>query len=173
MINRINTYLDDAYFEFTTFKQSDLGIGKVFYSNEKNLSDEVAKQIKPLSLASSEAFWKNIISEKNLSRVQLDQSDWICNLKWKGFIYWLDNYNKGEYKKIEKLLREYLNWNQDLPVYFCCGYSDIIKTTWSIFTQYWMNFVEYEDDGPILLAEKKREIITITPLGYFNKSIIA
>ena len=59
---------------------------------------------------------------------------------------------------------EFLSWQDDVTVYFCYEKYNIIETRWSIFKRYWKNFLFY-DDGPILIARRRKEALWFDSKG--------
>ena len=51
---------------------------------------------------------------------------------------------------------EFIDWQDDVTVYFCYEKYNVIETKWSIFKKHWKNFLFY-DDGPILIGRRRKE----------------
>jgi hypothetical protein len=128
------------------------------------------KKIEILTKESSIKFWNMYFSSKNTSMMKLDRDDWVCKVKWTDVGDWGDAYNSNQPDNVSNLLKNYLKWEKDTVVYYCCGCRNIIKSNWENFLDMWMNFLEYEDEAPIIVGSNKNEVIRFTPIGRIQAS---
>ncbi len=59
---------------------------------------------------------------------------------------------------------EHIDWQDDVTVYFCYEKYNVIETKWLIFKNNWKNFLFY-DDGPILLARRRKQALWFNSEG--------
>ncbi len=133
-----------------------------FTDEEIPIPENDLVQIKPLSELSSTDFWQQNISTNNSHPMRLGNSDWFANLRLASLCQWQDDWNKNDFARITKLLRNKVNWENNTIVHMCWHRSTVIETNWQTFTRYWINFL-FEDEGPILIAKDKSELFTFGP----------
>lgn len=56
------------------------------------------------------------------------------------------------------VILQYLDWQDDVTIYFCYEKYNVIETKWSVFKRHWKNFLFY-DDGPFLLARRRKQVL--------------
>lgn len=119
-------------------------------------------QIKPLTHKSADQFWEKYISAYNKHTMLLNENDWFNNVELEAIANWQNDWNENNYTRITNILKDKVSWPEDTTIYFCWSNTNIIETTWSIFTSYWINFL-FDDEGPILITKENDELFTIGP----------
>ncbi|MGL6257834.1 DUF2947 domain-containing protein [Vibrio sp. WXL103] len=114
--------------------------------------------IKPMTQARASQLWKEQISATSPDAARFSSQDWPANdSNWLENIDWMQAWEAEDDLMPEGLL-EYIDWQDDVTVYFCYEKYNIIETKWSIFKRYWKNFLFY-DDGPILIGKKRSQAL--------------
>ncbi|MFA0678790.1 DUF2947 family protein, partial [Vibrio sp. 10N.222.51.A6] len=82
---------------------------------------------------------------------------------WNEEISWMANWEADEPEMPEEILN-FIDWQDDVTVYFCYEKYNILETKWSVFKKHWKNFLFY-DDGPILLGRRRSEALWFATNG--------
>ena len=59
---------------------------------------------------------------------------------------------------------DFIDWQDDVTVYFCYEKYNVLETKWSVFKKHWKNFLFY-DDGPILLGRRRSQALWFATNG--------
>ncbi|NOH80579.1 DUF2947 family protein [Vibrio sp. RE86] len=114
--------------------------------------------IKPMDQARASQLWKENISAQSPDADRLSSGDWPMNeSNWKETIDWMAAWESDDESLPEELLN-FIDWQDDVTVYFCYEKYNVIETKWSIFKKHWKNFLFY-DDGPILIGRRRSEAL--------------
>ncbi|WP_117234662.1 DUF2947 domain-containing protein [Vibrio maerlii] len=136
----------------------------IFTHQSMPIPQEDLEQIKPMSQARAAQFWKENISAQSPDAERLSSQDWPMNTKnWLHDVDWMDNWEDDDLGLPEEVL-EFLDWQDDVTVYFCYEKYNVVETKWSIFKQHWKNFLFF-DDGPILLGRRRDQALWFNTNG--------
>ena len=98
--------------------------------------------------------WKKYLGTTNASYFKLEDNHWLVNTNPTFSERWIDDFNNETINSVKAYLDMEVSWEDQSMVYFCISKYLIIETTWSFFKNNWMNFIECEDDCPIVYNEK-------------------
>ena len=116
------------------------------------------KAIKPMSADRSSQLWKENISSQSPDAERLSSSDWpMKESNWSMKVDWMQAWESDENSMPDDII-DFIDWQDDVTVYFCYEKYNILETKWSAFKKYWKNFLFY-DDGPILIARRRNEAL--------------
>ena len=155
-ISNSNNILYSGDYEYVELGNSDI---RDFFSNH------LADDIKVLTKNSSIEFWGKYFSKKNKTVMQLDKDDWVLKVKWENIGYWTKDYDCNCISNVKNLLMKCINWDGNASIYFCSSCYNILKTSWSIFLDNWIEFITYNEDGAIIIAENKSEAVSFAAIG--------
>lgn len=82
---------------------------------------------------------------------------------WKDEVDWMKAWEADE-NVLPQEVSDFIDWQDDVTVYFCYEKYNVIETKWSVFKKYWKNFLFY-DDGPILLGRRRSEALWFSTDG--------
>ena len=99
--------------------------------------------------------WQKYIDEKATSYFRLPDDNWIIKSEQVIIGEWLSDFNKNRSQETKAKLDSSILWSDNNTVWFCISKALVIETSWYDFKRLWMNFLECEDDGPILLNSKE------------------
>ncbi|MBD8512155.1 DUF2947 domain-containing protein [Photobacterium sp. 2_MG-2023] len=115
-------------------------------------------QIKPLSQARSATLWREHISSQSPDSDHFGKGDWAGEDKnWTETVEWQAAWDDDE-PALPEVLADFLDWEDNTPVYFCYEKYNLIETSWGVFKRNWKNFLFF-DDGPLLIARKKTQAV--------------
>lgn len=150
-----------TYFIKNLIKMNSTLITKTFYSE---YFDKEVKDIYLLEKDVASKLWESKIDSKSNSFFRLsDDNPIIFNSKNIGD--WKSYYNEDNISDLQSFLNSTTNWENDNTVFFCINKETIIKTNYSTFLNNIFNFLEVNDDCPILLNNENPECIYFAPLG--------
>ncbi|MDN3610209.1 DUF2947 domain-containing protein [Vibrio ostreicida] len=136
----------------------------IFTHQSMPVPEEELEHIKPMSQARSAQFWKDNISAQSPDSERLSPSDWPMKASnWQESVSWMAAW-EGDNTEMPKTLAEFIDWQDDVTVYFCYEKYNVIETKWSLFKKHWKNFLFY-DDGPILIGRRRKEALWFDSLG--------
>ncbi|MCL9781164.1 DUF2947 domain-containing protein [Vibrio sp. S4M6] len=136
----------------------------IFTHQSMPIPDEDLELIKPMSAQRSAQFWKENISPTSPDSERLSSQDWPQKKSnWSNEVNWMINWEDDELGLPEEIL-EHLDWQDDVTVYFCYEKYNVVETKWQVFKKHWKNFLFY-DDGPILLARKRKQALWFNSEG--------
>ncbi|PMG26646.1 hypothetical protein BCU97_22790 [Vibrio splendidus] len=128
------------------------------------LPTEDLEKIKPMTQARASQFWKENVSPQSPDAERLSSQDWPSKASnWNEEISWMANWEADEPEMPEEILN-FIDWQDDVTVYFCYEKYNILETKWSVFKKHWKNFLFY-DDGPILLGRRRSEALWFATNG--------
>ena len=137
---------------------SDYRNAWVFRHKDMPVSPEDMEQIKPLSEPSAFEFWQQRISKEAHHPTDFASNDWAANKNtWLHKDRWQSAWDSPS-PDLPELISEHIDWADNVRVFFCYESSKIIETTWAVFKINWKNFLFF-DDGPLLIARKKKQAI--------------
>lgn len=114
--------------------------------------------IKPMTAPRAAQLWKEQISAQSPDAERLSPSDWpMKDSNWQETINWISAWESDDAQMPEEI-EQFIDWQDDVTVYFCYEKYNIIETKWSIFKKHWKNFLFY-DDGPILIARRRKQAL--------------
>ncbi|MCG9599146.1 DUF2947 domain-containing protein [Vibrio sp. Isolate25] len=116
------------------------------------------EQIKPMTQARAAQLWKDNISAQSPDSERLSSGDWpMKESSWKDNVNWMAAWESDE-EALPEGVAEFIDWQDDVTVYFCYEKYNVIETKWSVFKKHWKNFLFY-DDGPILIGRRRKEAL--------------
>ena len=130
----------------------------IFTHQSMPVPEAELEAIKPMSQARASQLWKENISAQSPDADRLSSSDWPMNeSNWKETVDWMAAWESDEEPLPESVI-EFIDWQDDVTVYFCYEKYNVIETKWSTFKKHWKNFLFY-DDGPILIGRRRSEAL--------------
>ncbi|WP_406802720.1 DUF2947 domain-containing protein [Alkalimarinus alittae] len=138
----------------------------VFRHQDMPVSAEDLAQIKPLSESSAYQLWRQRISKEADLPTEWESGDWAANENaWQHKEIWQKAWDSSS-PDLPELITEHIDWADNVTVFFCYESSKIIETSWAVFKRNWKNFLFF-DDGPILIARKKKQAVQFFQNGAF------
>ncbi|NVD06829.1 DUF2947 family protein [Vibrio sp. JPW-9-11-11] len=114
--------------------------------------------IKPMTQARSAQLWQENISAQSPDSDRLSSSDWpMKESNWKETVDWMAAWESDD-QALPLPVVDFIDWQDDVTVYFCYEKYNVVETKWSVFKKYWKNFLFY-DDGPILIGRRRSEAL--------------
>ncbi|WP_062269767.1 DUF2947 family protein [Endozoicomonas arenosclerae] len=115
----------------------------------------------------SELFWDKEISNKGASYFKLPNDCWLVSGESDLIGSWLDFYNKSDNIPVSNILKSKFKWSDKETVRFCISKCIILESSWSVFLEFWDDFLAIDDDCPILIPSNpiNREAILFRPIG--------
>ncbi|MEZ8731726.1 DUF2947 domain-containing protein [Vibrio splendidus] len=136
----------------------------IFTHQSMPLPAEDLEKIKPMTQARASQFWKENVSPQSPDAERLSSQDWPSKASnWNEEISWMANWEADEPEMPEEILN-FIDWQDDVTVYFCYEKYNVLETKWSVFKKHWKNFLFY-DDGPILLGRRRSEALWFATNG--------
>ncbi|CAH0526134.1 DUF2947 domain-containing protein [Vibrio hippocampi] len=130
----------------------------IFTHQSMPVPEQDWSQIKPMTQARAAQFWKENVSAQSPDAERLSSQDWPMNeSNWLESVDWMQEWESDD-NALPSAVNEFLDWQDDVTVYFCYEKYNIIETKWSVFKKYWKNFLFY-DDGPFLLARRRNQAL--------------
>ncbi|WP_086984228.1 DUF2947 domain-containing protein [Vibrio aphrogenes] len=121
-------------------------------------------QIKPIPPQRAAQLWIENISKQSPDAERLSPSDWASKASnWHDEIDWSEAWEADE-PELPQAILDYINWQDDVTVYFCYEKYNIIETKWSVFKKHWKNFLFF-DDGPLLIGRRRSEVLWFNTNG--------
>lgn len=138
-----------------------------FKHRELPINEQDLTLIKPLAETLSNQIWHQLIS-KNANHPDLfHKEDWpLKQQTWTEKGLWQDCW-EAEGTEFPEAIEDFIEWEGNTVVYFCYSADNIIETTWDNFRKHWKNFL-FLDNGPILIAKRRSEVIQFTDKGHFT-----
>lgn len=120
--------------------------------------------IKPMTQARSSQLWQENISAQSPDADRLSSSDWpMKESNWKDTVGWMAPWEDDDASLPEEVL-SFIDWQDDVTVYFCYEKYNVIETKWATFKKHWKNFLFY-DDGPFLIGRRRKEALWFDSKG--------
>ncbi len=136
----------------------------IFTHQSMPVPEEDLAAIKPMTQARASQLWKENISAQSPDAERLSSSDWpMKESNWQQTIDWMAAWEADE-EAMPHELEEFIDWQDDVTVYFCYEKYNVIETKWSVFKKHWKNFLFY-DDGPILIGRRRKEALWFDTQG--------
>ncbi|MGC9421473.1 DUF2947 domain-containing protein [Vibrio sp.] len=130
----------------------------IFTHQSMPIPAEDLAQIKPMTAMRSAQFWQENISAQSPDADRFSSQDWPSKPgHWIEQVDWISEWESDE-DSLPQAILTYINWQDDVTVYFCYEKYNVIETKWSLFKRHWKNFLFY-DDGPILLGRRRTEAL--------------
>ncbi|QBY03511.1 DUF2947 family protein [Thalassotalea sp. HSM 43] len=148
-------------------KIDDLKYAWVFRFKQLPISEQDMQLIKPMAPARCATLWGQFIAKN------ADHPDFIGEADWPGKDdSWHDKGNwqnawESDDESLPDEIADFLDWQGNTTVYFCNSRKQVIETRFDVFQRCWKNFLMM-DDGPILIAKKKKQAIQFFPDGTFR-----
>lgn len=139
----------------------------VFRFKNLPISEQDLKAIKPMSIARSSALWSQFISKQVDHPDFFKEGDWPFNdATWVDKAPWEKSW-ESDNNSLPELINTHIDWQNNTTVYYCNSKKQVIETTWAVFKRCWKNFLMM-DDGPILIAKKRKETVQFLSDGSFK-----
>ncbi|MDC5853027.1 DUF2947 domain-containing protein [Vibrio europaeus] len=136
----------------------------IFTHQSMPVPEEDLAAIKPMTQARASQLWKENISAQSPDADRLSSSDWpMKESNWKQEVDWMAAWEADD-EAMPSELTEFIDWQDDVTVYFCYEKYNVIETKWSVFKKHWKNFLFY-DDGPILIGRRRKESLWFDTKG--------
>ncbi|ANU36633.1 DUF2947 domain-containing protein [Vibrio scophthalmi] len=136
----------------------------IFTHQSMPVAEQDLEAIKPMDQARAAQLWKDNISAQSPDADRLASSDWPMKApNWSNSVDWMTAWESDEEELPAEIL-EFIDWQDDVTVYFCYEKYNILETKWSIFKKYWKNFLFY-DDGPFLIGRRRTEALWFDDKG--------
>ncbi|GAD79203.1 DUF2947 domain-containing protein [Vibrio ezurae] len=136
----------------------------IFTHQSMPIPEQDLAAIMPMTQAKSSVFWKDNISKQSPDAERMSSQDWATsNQNWLDSVNWMSNWESDDQGLPDEIF-EHIDWQDDVTVYFCYEKYNVIQTTWSIFKAHWKNFLFF-DDGPILVARRRKQALWFTSDG--------
>jgi len=137
---------------------------------KSDFSEEFVNQIEGsaflYSRKTSSDYWDKYIDKKSSSYFSLLDNNWIVESKKNNLGFWIEDYNNDNSEQVQKLLLDKIPWKLEDTIIYCISRFLIIESTWENFTKLWMNFIECDDDCPIIInLNVKGNAIVFNPIG--------
>ncbi|MFN3014616.1 DUF2947 domain-containing protein [Vibrio coralliilyticus] len=130
----------------------------IFTHQSMPVPEQDLAQIKPMTQARAAQLWKENISAQSPDAERLSSGDWpMKDSNWKESLDWMVAWEADE-EALPEGVAEFIDWQDDVTVYFCYEKYNVIETKWSVFKKHWKNFLFY-DDGPILIGRRRKEAL--------------
>ncbi|MEF1290658.1 DUF2947 domain-containing protein [Vibrio sp. M260118] len=144
----------------------------IFTHQSMPVPEEDLAYIKPMTQARASQLWKENISPQSPDAERLSSSDWpMKESNWQQNVDWMVAWEADD-AIMPPEVEQFIDWQDDVTVYFCYEKYNVIETKWSVFKKHWKNFLFY-DDGPILIGRRRKEALWFdtqgtVKLGYRN-----
>ncbi|PMH46569.1 hypothetical protein BCU68_00530 [Vibrio sp. 10N.286.49.B3] len=126
-------------------------------------AEDLAK-IHPMSQARASQLWQENVSPQSPDADRFSPQDWASKeSNWSDTIDWMTEWEADE-EALPQGILDFIDWQDDVTVYFCYEKYNVIETKWSVFKKHWKNFLFY-DDGPILLGRRRSEALWFDSKG--------
>ncbi len=136
----------------------------IFTHQSMPLSSSDLEQIKPMTQARASQFWQENISRHSPDSDRFSTQDWPGKKSsWINEADWMAVWESDD-NALPKAIAEYIDWQDDVTVYFCYEKYNILETKWWLFKKHWKNFLFF-DDGPILLGRRRNQALWFASNG--------
>ena len=136
----------------------------IFTHQSMPVPEEDLAAIKPMTQVRASQLWKENISAQSPDADRLSSSDWpMKESNWKQEVDWMAAWEADD-EAMPLELTEFIDWQDDVTVYFCYEKYNVIETKWSVFKKHWKNFLFY-DDGPFLIGRRRKEALWFDTKG--------
>ncbi len=130
----------------------------IFTHQSMPLADSDLEQIKPMTQARAAQFWKENISSQSPDADRFSSQDWPGKKSsWTDEVNWMAAWESDD-NALPQAIADYIDWQDDVTVYFCYEKYNILETKWQLFKRHWKNFLFF-DDGPILLGRRRAQAL--------------
>jgi len=140
------------------------------FESEEHEPGDLAN-IRPLTPESARLFWSTYFKTGRRHVMQLDEGHWARKLEWQDIGNWFDDYNADKPERVRQLLSECVDWLDYHLVYYCQANTCVIEANWGTFLKYWMNFLMFEDEGPILFNPHNPHVLAFMPRGGIQHAV--
>lgn len=142
----------------------------IFRHQDLPISAADIVEIKPMSTQRANDLWRDLISDECAYPCDFTNDDWPGKTAtWQDKAAWQGCWDSDD-NELPELLATYIQWQENTTVYFCYSRYDIVETSWGVFKRCWKNFLFF-DDGPLLLARKRKEVVQFDSAGFFSVGI--
>ncbi len=136
----------------------------IFTHQSMPLSDSDLEQIKPMTQARAAQFWKENVSNQSPDADRFSAQDWPAKKSsWLNEANWMTDWESDD-NALPQAIADYIDWQDDVTVYFCYEKYNILETRWQVFKRHWKNFLFF-DDGPILLGRRRNQALWFSSNG--------
>ncbi|UJF16909.1 DUF2947 domain-containing protein [Vibrio sp. SS-MA-C1-2] len=131
----------------------------IFTHPSMPVSEQDYALIKPMTQARSMQLWKDFISAQSPDPEHFERGDWPVNQSlWQPeTVDWQTTW-EADGTDLPTEISEYIDWQDQVTIYFCYEKYNVIETTWGVFKRTWKNFLFF-DDGPILIGKKRKQAL--------------
>ncbi len=120
--------------------------------------------IKPMDALRSSQLWMENISRHSPDAERFSSEDWPAkNSNWVLECDWMEQW-ESEDNTLPEEIASFIQWQDDVTVYFCYEKYNVIETKWAVFKRNWKNFLFF-DDGPILIGRRRDEALWFSDDG--------
>jgi hypothetical protein len=157
-------------FSTTNLIKMDRNVPIVASDFSEEFEDSDSEGIVLLTKDNALKVWQEHVDQKAPSYYRLPDDNWIVKSNQVVIGQWLPDFNNNESQGVEARLNSSVAWNDSDIIWFCISRALIIEASWYDFKRLWMNFLECEDDCPILLNSKKVGCaLLFFPMGSITK----
>ena len=136
----------------------------IFTHQSMPVSAEDLVHIKPYTQARSSQLWRDHISQHSPDAERLTKDDWASKqANWIETIDWQQRWESDDESLPEEIL-SFIDWTDDVTVYFCYEKYNIVETKWGVFKKAWKNFLFF-DELPFLIGKKKKQALWFDSKG--------
>lgn len=136
----------------------------IFTHQSIPVSSDDLEQIKPLTQARSAQLWREHISNQSPDAERLLREDWASvESNWVESVDWQACWDSDDIELPEEVL-DFIDWEDDVTVFFCYEKYNIIETKWGVFKRCWKNFLFF-DDLPFLIGKRKAQAVWFSSDG--------
>ncbi len=110
--------------------------------------------------------WGKYIDPEAKSYFKLPNDNWLVSGTTKSLGRWQEDYNHDKWEKIKDILEAELDWKDEDKVWFMMSRVLVLESNWKTFKRFWINFLECDDDCPIVINERKpKSALIFRPIG--------
>lgn len=142
----------------------------IFNRTDLPIRDDDRAAIKPMTTTRAATLWKELVSKQVDHPDFFSKGDWAFSVEtWKAEGEWESVWDSDEVA-LPAAISAHLPWEANCVVYYCNDQHSVIETTWAVFQRCWKNFL-FMDDGALLLAKKRNEVVQFLSNGHFRLGV--
>jgi hypothetical protein len=139
----------------------------IFKRSDLPISDGDKAAIKPMTPLRATTLWRELVSKQVDHPDFFKKGDWAFSMQtWQAEGEW-ESVWESEQDTLPVAILNHLPWQDNTVVYYCNDQQSVIETTWGTFQRCWKNFL-FMDDGALLLAKKRNEVVQFISNGHFR-----
>jgi hypothetical protein len=137
-----------------------------FFHPNASIPETVLPLIRPLTEPSARELWRTCVSTAGWHTMLLPDREWPQQLFRSGTrVRWHEDWNTGSTERIAEVLRRYLPWPENTPIYFFLSDNRAVEVPWEVFVRYWPTFL-FHDEGSILFSPRHPQAVVFGPNGH-------